>query len=232
MVRIPNRPWKILEFPIEIDRETTPFKEDGFYSVIWRICLPEYHDSLSNSIACKLQDIIYETKDDAKTQNEMAIKSFVRTMVKKCPQLQFGDIKRSFWDHDRTFWEFFRFSHWSLIPGELLQARATWSDADDNVEEQLELQFNVLFDQRKINKEHGLYINRKGFLGFDILDWRTDFDASRVANDEIPDLEPIRNNSSINSVSSDNSSTISECFNPKKKPRMEHRFVISSTDEE
>ena len=109
-----------------------------------------------------------------------------------------------------------------------------WSNEEPD-EGEIHVEATLLFDQRKIHEDLIFRTDRRGRLMFDIKRWNHDFCLDDVRSAELPEMDVLRTppmDTTISSTDTEDVSPKSVIIHPKKRQKLEHRFVISSSDED
>ena len=228
IVKIPNAPWAKLQFPLNDWTDVVPEKKVSFQLNIF---LPKYSENLKNKIAAELQEVIYDSSQNAEKHQRAGLQALVRFIKRKSPPIRFGKLLCSFDSHNEMFWRFFRFTKWSIIPADLLQSKISWETKNEDGERVIEVVSDLIFNQEDARIGTRMITNRRGVFGFNLIDWNKSFCLEEVINEELPTLTKYREKSSAETISSAEES-------PKREPKPEkrlksriERFVISSDEE-
>ena len=229
--RIQNRKWERLVFPFDVLEEVVHEKTAKMTFVIF---IPPYPKQLEREIAEKLQKIVYYEDQDAEIHQKAALSSLVRKISTKAPQINLAGHMTCISSSQKDLDDAFRFTNWSIIPGELLQVKIVWS-SDDPDEGEIHAEITLLFDQRRIDENMILRTDKRGRLTFDIKKWNQEFCLEEIRAAETPELDVLKTppmNTTISSTESESKSPTDATNRPRKRQKLERRFVISSSDEE
>ena len=227
LVKIPNRSWTILTFPFNLMEDVI---NASAARITFKIHVPSYVEGLLERIAEKLQSICYDTNEEIYLHQKSAARSLIRMVSKKSPQLFLAGDVISISCYNEGYQRAVRFTPWSLIPAELLQVRIIW-DEDTNLLNRInEVEIDLLFDQRLINGDFSLKINKQGQLNLQMNKWLYNFDIDSIRNAEIPNLDKLETPPKEHLISSDSSPEMTKP-RPKKRIRLMNRFAISSDDD-
>lgn len=224
--KIPNQKWKRLMFPFDPLEDVLHGK---VAKVTFVVFLPAYADKVEGEIGEKLQKIFYDFDSDAYLQRKGAITALIRKMAKKAPQILLAGHMTSISNYQEDYENAIRFTSWSIIPGELLQIKMIWESQEEP--DLVDVEITLLFDQRMINEDFSLRINRRGHLNFDISKWDRTFCLDEVMLKELPQLDCLKTPPLDISISSTESTVEEVQRRPKKRIKLEDRFKISSDEE-
>ena len=235
IVKIPNRIWSELSFPFEIMEDVLNETDAQFVLTVF---IPPYTANLEQVIANRIQNLIYDSSEVAKLHQKAAVSTLIRNISKKSPQIPLGDDMVAISSYEKDFLHAIRFTSWSILPVELMQTKVVWKEATDESDKLIEVESTLIFDQRKIQPNFDLKIDRRGRLSFDHRSWVMNFDLEKVLDSEIKPLEKIETPEKVEEIaSSPESSTNVEddqtlLPRPKKRICLRARFAISSDDED
>ena len=231
--KIPNKPWQKYAFPYD------PWEQafaDCDVKTTFNVYVPDYGENLQGKIAEKLQAIIYGHEQMAFKHKKAASINILKKISKTKPRLVLGGELTSICNNVHDFEDAIRFTNWSTLPTELIQTRVKWECAGEDSRREIQMDFDLLFDQRAIVQDRYFSMDRWGRLWFPISEWKSDFDLEKVQNWEIPELQKILTPPTDGSITiPSSSSTVSisavkrDRLEPKRKRiRLENRFAIST----
>ena len=228
LVKIPNRNWDVFTYPFDLMEDVV---NASAARVTFHVHVPPYQHDLTERIARRLQQIFYDISERAEDHRKAAVKTLIQTISKKSPQLFLAGDVISISNYETDYVQAVRFTSWSQIPAELLQIRIIWDEETNLLNRINEVEIDLIFDQRKINPDFGLKVNRRGLLHFNETKWIFSFDLNKIRNKEIPTLDKLQTPPLEHVISSDNTSPENENPRPKKRIRLMNRFMISSDEE-
>jgi len=229
ITRIPNPKWTKLLFPFDVVENVI---RTSAARLTFQIHVPNYRPRVLQQISTGLQQMIYDTDQQADLHQRAALKTLIQHISARCPQFPLDGDLISISGYEPSYTQAVRFTKWSVLPCEFLQMKIAWDEWAHSDERLIEIEVTLLFDQRKTNGSPSWTINKKGVLHFIPNDWIPTFDLEKVRAAETPQLEQLMPSPiSIESVSENETPSPPAKQPARKRIRLMNRFTISSDEE-